>query len=380
MTVKKANGKNRSYLRQSGSTFYRKAIRINGVKIEKSFSRKVDAEKWYADKKREKELVENGLDLPKTARLLNEFSAEWLEKRKQNGKPMSSWQMDEARLRLYIVPEFGGRPLQMISTREWESFLDGLVSKSKVSPATRNRIRSLATKLYNDAIRMEVVSVNPVRLVPKLKESMDAWDYWASSGEILTYLTLAQNECLEFWIFANLAVNTGARIGELLALDHSDVNLEQRRIHIAKVFEEKTGKVFNRTKANKDRWLGINDPLFEVLLECRNKSKFKKPGDAVICDSAGKRLYERRMRSIHERVCERAGIKAIRIHDLRHTYASHYIMNGGGLAELQSLLGHSSPMMTLKYAHLAPGFLESKAKVVSFGLPKNNVVTIRKAQ
>ena len=46
-------------------------------------------------------------------------------------------------------------------------------------------------------------------------------------------------------------------------------------------------------------------------------------------------------------------------------------MNGGSLAELQGLLGHSSPMMTLKYAHLSPGFLESRANVVSFAIQKS---------
>ena len=75
----------------------------------------------------------------------------------------------------------------------------------------------------------------------------------------------------------------------------------------------------------------------------------------------------------HSKVQERtkgygevAQVREIRIHDLRHTFASHYIMNGGSLTELQGLLGHSSPMMTLKYAHLAPGFLECRAQVVSF--------------
>ncbi len=43
---------------------------------------------------------------------------------------------------------------------------------------------------------------------------------------------------------------------------------------------------------------------------------------------------------------------------MRHTYASHYVMNGGGIAEMQMLLGHSTPQMTQKYAHLTPGFLE----------------------
>ena len=80
---------------------------------------------------------------------------------------------------------------------------------------------------------------------------------------------------------------------------------------------------------------------------------------------------------MHLRVCKKAKVKEIRIHDLRHTYASHYIMNGGSLAELQSLLGHSSPMMTLKYAHMTPGFLEKKASVVSFSVPKQNVIPLR---
>jgi site-specific recombinase XerD len=126
------------------------------------------------------------------------------------------------------------------------------------------------------------------------------------------------------------------------------------------------------------RWLGINDQLFESLMEYKNSSLFRKPNSPVICNAEGNRLYERQIRRIHERVCLKAQVKVIRVHDMRHTYASHYIMNGGNLAELQSLLGHSSPMMTLKYAHMEPGFLEKKASIVSFSLVKQNVVPLRK--
>ena len=68
----------------------------------------------------------------------------------------------------------------------------------------------------------------------------------------------------------------------------------------------------------------------------------------------------------------------IQKHDLRHTYASHYIMNGVSLTELQALLGHSNTLMTLKYAHLTPGFLEKKAGVVSFSIPKENLIPLRR--
>ena len=67
-------------------------------------------------------------------------------------------------------------------------------------------------------------------------------------------------------------------------------------------------------------------------------------------------------------ICRVANINGARVHDLRHTYASHYVMKGGTLHDLQALLGHASSEMTQKYSHLTPGHLESKSKVLSFSI------------
>ncbi|MBC7457931.1 MAG: tyrosine-type recombinase/integrase [Bdellovibrionaceae bacterium] len=369
--------KNKTYSRVDGSSFHRKSIRINGEKIEKVFSRKVDADRWYQDKRREKELAESGLSPIISDITVSDFSKDWHEKRKTNGKPFSSWSSDDGRLKKWILPAFGARNMNKITTKEWESFLDGLVADEHVSPATRNRIRSLLTKMYNDGMRQELLSTNPVRIIPQLKESMDAWDYWSSTDDIINYLNEAKIESDSFFLFACLSLNLGTRIGEILALDHSDVNLNHRRIQISKVFEEASGKVFQRTKGHKERWLGINDALYEAISEHKKNVGFCSSTDPLICNERGARVSERVIRNMHLRVCKKAKVKEIRIHDLRHTYASHYIMNGGSLAELQSLLGHSSPMMTLKYAHMTPGFLEKKASVVSFSVPKQNVIPLR---
>jgi integrase len=367
-----------TYLRETGSSCHRKTIRINGKRFEKVFTRKQDADEWYAEMRREKERVEGGLSKQPVEVLVKDFAAQWLERRKANGKPLSSWTTDEQRMRLYVLPQFGSRQLSKISTREWEDFMDDLVSSETISAATRNRIRSLASKMYNDAIRMEIVISNPVRVIPKLKESMNAWDYWHTSDEALSYLAASEAECLGFQIFAYFALNTGTRVGEILALKWADINLAHRRLHIAKVYEEVSGSVCERTKGHCARWLGLNDPLYEFLLKAKNQRGKSKPDDFLVIDSKGKQFDQHEIRRTHWRVCERAGVREIRVHDLRHTYASHYIMNGGGLAELQMLLGHSTPQMTQKYAHLAPGFLESKAKVVSFGSSNDNVVRIAK--
>ncbi len=340
---------------------HRAFIRINGRLISKSFSRKTDADRWYAEMKREKELIESGLKTKLQDCTLRDFSENWLAARRSNGQPLSSYQQEEARLRLYILPVFGTRDIATISTVEWERFMNELIPAHKLGPATRNRVRALLSKMYNDALRQRVVEQNPITIIPKLKEKAKKWDYWQTSDECARYLKAAETEGLGFQTFAFLALNTGARIGEIMALTSHEVDLEQRRIRIWRIVEAASGEICERTKGFTERWLGINDSLLPIL------SKATSGGHDQLVSLERKGIPDHRtLRAIHLRVCKKAGVRPIRIHDLRHTFASHYVMNGGSLAELQGLLGHTSPTMTLKYAHLAPGFLESRAKVVSF--------------
>jgi len=63
----------------------------------------------------------------------------------------------------------------------------------------------------------------------------------------------------------------------------------------------------------------------------------------------------------------KSGLKKIRPHDMRHTFASHFMMKGGNILTLQRVLGHSTLAMTLRYAHLAPDFMKDEMRKVSFG-------------
>ena len=275
------------------------------------------------------------------------------------------------------MPLFATRQLQKISSQELEAFMDRLVTKEKLSPTTRNRVRAVLHKLYNDAKRQGHVQVNPVSNVMLWKESRDAFDYLHSIEECQTYLIHARTESPSFYAFAVLALNTGARLGEIIALQNQDVDIHARRIHIWKLKEYRNGEICKRTKGGSDRWLGLNDEIAEVLIENR-KLGFAKPKDFIVHEN-GESMYSCKIRQIHWRVCKRAGLRRIRVHDLRHTFASHYVMNGGTLHDLQALLGHSSPMMTQRYAHLAPGYLESKANVVRIGMGVRNVSALKLA-
>lgn len=350
---------------------YRKTIRINGERVSKYFSRKTDANRWYLEMKRKKELIESGAEVRVESPLLRDYATNWLKVRLANGQPLSSFNQEEARLRKYILPAFGHRRLSEIAPNEWEQFLNTLISKHELTPATRNRVRALLSKMYNDALRQNQVVKNPITLLPKLKESMKKWDYWATTEEATRYLEVAKLDHCSLYLYASLALNSGARIGEILALDWQDIDLHKRRIHIWRILEDASSQVQERTKGFTERWLGINESLLEAFEFYKSQSKFLSPDTPLIHKPDGSRHDHRAIRKIHGHLCKRAEVREIRIHDLRHTFASHYIMNGGSLAELQGLLGHASPMMTLKYAHLAPGFLESRANVVSFSTRPN---------
>lgn len=350
----------------SETSTHRRFIRINGKLLGKRFSRKADADRWYCEKKREKQIVESGMQTASEPVLVSQYAGQWMATRKAQGKPESSWHTDERRLRIHILPAMGDRVIQRITRREWSEFLDLLVSRHGLHPTTRNRVHALLRKMYNDALRQEIVTINPLSMLPKLKEGQKTWDYWPAPGDCLQYLEAAKSEGPEFRLFASLALNTGARVGELLALRGEDMQLDSRTIHIWRTYEQESKTVVERTKGRTDRWLGVNDALYDALIEHRVTSRFNRPADLLLSREAGRPYEEWMIRLRHRRTCLRAGVKPIRVHDLRHTYASHYVMNGGSLTDLQALLGHSSPMMTLKYAHLAPGHLKSKSGVVCF--------------
>lgn len=346
---------------------YQKEIRINGRRLTRRFTRLADADRWYTEKKREKELIERGLASSEQEILFGDFTATWLERRRQQGKPLGSWMTDEERLRKWILPSFGQRILQRITSQEFESFLDCLVTKEGLSSSTRNRVRAVLHKLYNDAKRQGHVPFNPVSNVLVWKEKQRTFDYWQTLEECREYLDHAEKESPSFYAFAILALNTGARVGELIALQNQDVDFSNRRIHIFKLKEYRNGEICKRTKGGGDRWLGMNDEVHQVLLRHRQQSKFNGPNDFIIHELDGKSVDASTLRRHHWRVCKKAGLRELRVHDLRHTFASHFVMNGGNLHDLQALLGHSSPTMTQRYAHLAPGYLESKAQIVQIG-------------
>jgi integrase len=160
------------------------------------------------------------------------------------------------------------------------------------------------------------------------------------------------------------AVNTGMRREEILSLKWSQVN---------------NGFIYlQKTKTNEARQIPVNDALESLFFDIRKehglrseyvfsfaKGEGRLKGPEPIKKREGPAPVPERVtnvRTAFQAALRRAGIENFRFHDLRHTFASHMIMRGASLKDLQEILGHKTMTMTLRYAHLTQ---EHKKKAVN---------------
>jgi integrase len=139
-----------------------------------------------------------------------------------------------------------------------------------------------------------------------------------------------------------LLLNTGLRFGEGVQLKHRDVNLRERLLTVAG----------EGAKSHRTRVVPLNAEAVEILTTLRGE-----PDALVFPGEGGARLGS--IKKAWRAVLKSAAIEGFRIHDLRHSFASRVKRGGADLYVVQRLLGHSSPLMTQRYAHLQPDDLRA---------------------
>jgi len=148
-------------------------------------------------------------------------------------------------------------------------------------------------------------------------------------------------------------LDTGMRLGELVGLDVEDVDLRNLTIRI------------RLGKGSKERRVFVGRTLFRAMRKWINTRTFSLPGEGFFVTRNGARLDGRNVERIVERLARKAGLQDTRVtpHVFRHTFATHYIMNGGDPFSLQRILGHSDIKTTTIYVSMAgAGLREAHAK------------------
>jgi integrase len=230
---------------------------------------------------------------------------------------------------------FGNYRLQSFTTRAVEGYQTKLLAEEK-APATINRHLATLKHMFTKAVEWEMVGEETLKRIRKVKQLPE-------NNRRLRYLSTEECQTLIDTCYPHLkpivitALNSGMRKQELLSLEW------ERHVDLKHGFI-----LLDITKNGERREIPINQPLRDTLegLVRRVNSPY------VFTDSDGKRFQD--VKTAFHSACRRAGIKDLRFHDLRHTFASHLVMQGVDLTSVKELLGHKTLTMTLRYAHLAP--------------------------
>lgn len=202
-----------------------------------------------------------------------------------------------------------------------------------IKPNTINHSQAYLCAVFNTLIKLgKWTQVNPLHGLPKLKIDEPDLCYLEKSQIKALMRELQLSPTKDLYIIAKICLSTGARWGEAASLQA--MHVRGNRIH------------YSQTKSGKARSIPIKTELQEEILMSRPKS--------------GLLFNQRNHRHGFEDAVERAGIKlpdGQSTHVLRHTFASHFMINDGNILKLKEILGHATLDMTIRYAKLAPNHL-----------------------
>jgi len=280
----------------------------------------------------------------------------------EKDKRASSLRNDRSMLNTILLPQLGERAAAEISTDDLVPIHQSL----KSTPYRANRVLALASAIFSWALKRPErkekfgVTDNPARGISRYHE--DKREAWLSTEQLESFERALQSYSEQDAADAlRLLILTGAREGEVLKATWDQFDLARQRwtkpSHHTKQKKEETiplseaaVRILKRMAANKS-----GPYLFPVREADSNRVTLRRPW-VQVCKAAGlateiriqgKRLIQGKPRELLRYK------PTVRIHDLRHTYASHLVSKGQSLHIVGRLLGHTRPETTARYAHIA---------------------------
>jgi integrase len=259
------------------------------------------------------------------------------------------------------LPVFGKKNVTEINRLMVKKFLMQK-AESGLASSTVSNMKSAISGVFNLAVDDEVIAANPAHRLGKIfrvksvQEDVDP----LTREELSSLLQAFQNHYPRHYPLALTLARTGLRLGEAIALQWGDIDFKGRFIVVQRNFSR--GKA-ETPKSGKSRRVDMSKQLTETLVALRRQRKlqtlkqgWQKVPDWVFINNQGEPLDVNNWRKrVFYRALEKAGLRRIRIHDLRHTYASLLIQAGESLPYVRDQLGHHSISVTVDiYGHLAP--------------------------
>ena len=285
-----------------------------------------------------------------------QFLSGWLENTAREHIGENTYERYKRIVDRRLIPRLGGLRLADLTAFHVEDFY-AYMKRVPVGAPSRHQAGMVLSTALKHAVRRKLISANPASEValPKLIEREMTI---LTDDQVRVFLTAARRS--RYYALFALAVATGMRQGELLALLWSDVDFENNTVTVRRTVLRVKGRHVIKEPKTRGSRRTITVPAFAMnaLHEHRKKMVAKGFADRqIFCSLQGGIMSAQNLRKrTFKPILARAGLPDMRFHDLRHTHASTLLSKGKSIKAVSRRLGHSNITTTLEvYAHVLPG-------------------------
>lgn len=272
----------------------------------------------------------------------------------------STQRVYEQIIRVHLAPYFGDRDVRGIVVRDVDEYVAAKVAAGLSHKSIANHVGLLGAILAR-AVKWEVIAKNPVSDADKVKVKQHERPF-LDGPTADRFLAAVLRRDPAFYPFFYTALSTGMRLGELLGLTWSNVDLDREVIRVCRTLvrgHEET------PKSGRNRTVPISSNLAALL-----RTLPRGPSALVFHRGDGAPLTRDMVKAPLWRARDAVGADPrLTIHDLRHSFASQVAMGGSPLTALREILGHADLKMTQRYSHLTDTARKAAVANVGFGPP-----------
>jgi integrase len=335
---------------------------------------KKDAEKHLAELLHQ---LDNGTFIRPSKTTLGEYLEKWLRDYVLPNLAPRTAEGYESIVRCHLVPALGKIPLTQLKPEHLQTYYSEKLSggrydgKGALATTTVSHHHTCIHRALKMALRWGLISRNPADAIAAPRPQRSEM-HTMNEDELHTFLEAAQKT--PYYVLFYLALYTGMRRSELLALRWCDVDLLLCQAYVARSLHHlRTGEIiFRAPKTAKGRRMVSLSPSAALLLqEYKDRQSAQrtmlgiplKEDDLVFSDFEGKPLLPDTVSHAWLKLVRRTGLERIRLHDARHTHASLMLKAGTHPKIVQERLGHATISTTLDlYSHVSPGLQQAAAE------------------
>jgi integrase len=284
----------------------------------------------------------------RTGTTFSQAAEEWLRYVEHERACKPSTVADYRKMVRVLAETFGEELIEDVTPESIERWKAAFTKRRKLSNRTLQKYLVTLHGIFKRATRVYGLPRNPVAQVERPRLPHRAGIDVLSREEVMALVRSAETE--EDGVLYLTAAFTGLRLGELLALRWEDVDFEADAIRVRRNF---TAGREGTPKSGRERAVPMTEEVAQALARHGRRERFMGDQDLVFCDPLGRHLGYKSLSRRYKEALERAELRELRFHDLRHTFGTHAIRHADP-REVMEWMGHADLATTQKYLAYKP--------------------------